>query len=123
VEYDEVGTPIPDEAMPYWIRRHEVQDKLSELSELKCFFERVKASGDPLWGKMTNGAIDGAKSLYAYVSCVKPYAVCTQCQGSPSLQPKGCGLCGNSGLIDKGRWDRSPKEIKEMREKANQLQK
>lgn len=117
---DDIGTPIPKDALPFWKRRQEVQDILTELSRIKCAVEKAKADGDPMFGKVGNGVISDLTQAYTHLLEAKPYAVCTTCMGSPSAQPKGCSMCGNKGLISKWQWDtQSRKEIKEIRLKSN----
>lgn len=120
VVFDDVGTPIPEEALPYWNRRQEVQDVLTQISRIKTFFEKAKSSNDPMYGTVSNGLLPHLSQAYNYFLEAKPYAVCTTCMGSPSAQPKGCSFCGNRGLISKWNWDtHSRKEVKEMRLRAN----
>lgn len=117
---DETGTPIPDEAIPFWNRRQEVQNLLTEIISLKAKIKLAKDAEDPMYGNVSNAAIDQLSAAYQHVSEAKPYAVCTSCQGVPSFQPKGCSMCSNTGLISKWRWDTaSRQEVKEMRSKVN----
>ena len=117
---DATGTKIPDEALPFWARRDEVQQILTEISRIKGVIEKAKAGDDPLFGVVSNGVIVHLEQAYTHFADAKPYAVCTQCMGSPSFQPKGCALCGSTGMISKYKWDHvSRKEVKEMRAKAS----
>lgn len=115
-EYDELGCRIPSDALPFWHRRQEIQNILSEISRIKCLVEKAKKEGDCMFGKVSNGVIDQLTLAYSQISEAKPYAVCTSCQGVFSVQPKGCAFCGNKGLISKYQWDiQSKKEVKELR--------
>lgn len=119
-ELDATGTIIPSDALPFWARRQEVQDIMSDLSRIKSIISKAKADGDPLYGVISNGVIVHLEQAFTHISEAKPYAVCTQCMGSPSFQPTGCGMCGNTGLIGKYKWDhQSRKEVKELRLKSN----
>jgi len=120
VVLDDTGTVIPADGLPFWKRRSEIQAILTELSRIKCLVEKAKADCDPMFGKVSNAVIDSLNSAYSHLLEAKPYAVCTQCMGTFTLQPTGCGMCGNKGLISKYQWDtQSRKEIKEVRLKAN----
>jgi hypothetical protein len=117
--YDEFGEIIPDEALPFWKRRDEVQGLMKIVSDLKKTLKEAKDSEDQLYYRMSNGVIMDCANLHAAISEAKPYAVCTTCMGFPSAQPQGCHTCGSRGVISKFQWDtQSPKEVKEMRLKA-----
>jgi len=120
IELDEIGTPIPEDAIPFWHRKQEIQDLLTQISHIKKTIERHRNESDPMFAKVSNGAVDQLSLVYQQVLEAKPYAVCTTCMGRFSVQPKGCSFCGNKGLISKWQWDtQSRKEVKDMRIKAN----
>lgn len=122
--FDDIGTRIPFHAIPYWKRRQEIQDMLTTLSRIKSTVERAKKEGDCMFGKVSNCAIDNLSQSYTHLLEAKPYAVCTACEGHFEVQPKGCSFCGNKGLISKWQWDvQAPKELKDLRLKANQATK
>jgi hypothetical protein len=116
--YDEIETPLPDEAIPWGPdseRAREVQDVLSAITKLKSIVVNGQRDRVLQWLKVSNSIADSFASLYSLISEAKPYAVCTTCMGSPSLQPEGCNFCKNTGLISKWQWDtQSRKEIKDM---------
>lgn len=117
---DDVGTPIPDDALPFWNRKQEAQDLLSDISRIKSILTAGRETMDPFYLRTSNATIYDLQTLYQHLLELKPYAVCTQCQGSPSLQPDGCNFCKNTGLISKHQWDtQSMAEVKAMRLKAN----
>lgn len=123
-ELDDIGTVIPDDALPFWKRRQEIQDLLSSLTKIKSVISNAKEGNDPMFSKVSNAVLSDLSQAYTHLLEGKPYAVCTTCQGSFSLQPKGCSFCGNKGLISKWQWDtQSRKEVKDMRTKANALRK
>jgi hypothetical protein len=120
VELDKEGTPIPDDALPFWHRSQEIQDILTQITRLKSIVQKGKENGDPMFSKVSNAVIDSFASCYSHLQEALPYAVCTTCMGSFSVQPKGCSFCGNKGMISKHQWNtQSREEIKEMRKKAN----
>lgn len=115
VVYDEIGIPIPNDAIPFWERRQEVQDVLTQISKLKSVVVGGREKEDHQWLKVTNNIADTFDSLRSLISEAKPYAVCTTCQGSYSLQPEGCNFCRSTGLISKWQWDtQSRQEIKDI---------
>jgi len=89
---------------------------LSAITKLKSkVVGGREIKGEYHWLKVTNSIADTFGSLYSLISEAKPYAVCTTCMGSPSLQPEGCNFCKNTGLISKWQWEtQSRKEIKDM---------
>ena len=119
--FDKVGTPIPMDAEPFWKRRQEILDLMNNISEVKCAVEKAKNTQDPLYGNISNNFIVEMRSAYTHLKDgALPHAVCTQCQGSPTLQPQGCSFCGNTGLIPEYKWDHQAiKEVKELRMKTN----
>lgn len=115
VLYDEVGIPVPDDAIPYWNRRQEVQDILTQITKLKSVVVGGREAQDCQWLKVTNSIENTFDSLRSLISEAKPYAVCTTCQGVPSLQPEGCNFCKNTGLISRWQWDtQSRQEVKDI---------
>lgn len=100
---DEVGNKIPGPAIPFWNRRQEIQDLLTQISRIKCLVEKALEEGDPLFAKLGNGFLDHMKPAHYEISKIKHYAVCTACFGT---FVNGCAFCGNSGLISKIQWDR-----------------
>lgn len=115
VIYDDNGTPIPDDAIPYWNRRQEVQEVLTQISRLKSIVVGGREKQDRQWLKVTNSIENNFDSLRSLISEAKPYAVCTTCMGSPSLQPEGCNFCRSTGLISKWQWEtQSRQEVKDI---------
>jgi len=121
VELDKVGTPIPIEALPYWERQQEVQDILSHISKLKSKVLKARESEDPLWMVIDNFVGERFDQVHSVISQAKPFTVCTQCMGTPSMQGEaGCQFCHSTGLISKWKWDNcTPKELKDIRMKSN----
>jgi hypothetical protein len=116
IELDATGWPIPKDALPHWARRQEVQDLMTAVSRVKTAIVKAKANQDNLFAECSNAAIADLTKAYTHIENAKPYAVCTECQGSPSVQPKGCFNCRDTGLISEFKWNtHSRKEIKEMR--------
>lgn len=115
-ELDAVGWPIPKDGLAYWARRQEVQDLMTAVSRVKSSIEKAKLAEDNLFADCSNAAIADLTKAYTHLSNSKPYAVCTNCQGSPSIQPRGCSTCSDTGLISEWKWNtHSRKEVKEMR--------
>jgi len=120
VELDKVGTPIPIEALPYWERQQEVQDILSQISKLKSKVLKARECEDPLWMVVDNFVGERFDQVHSVISQAKPFTVCTQCMGTPSMNEAGCHFCHSTGLISKWKWDNcSPKELKDIRIKSN----
>lgn len=119
IELDKLGTPIPLDALPYWNRQQEVQDILSQISKLKMKVVKARQGEDALWMVIDNFVEARFDQLHSVISQAKPFTVCSQCQGSPTLNGS-CTLCHSTGLISKFKWDNvTPKEFKEIRMKSN----
>lgn len=115
--FDEIGIPVPDEALPFWVRYDEVKGLMDMISHVKCKVEGAKLKNDFLYGGVSNNVVVDMKAAYGQLKDgALPYAVCTQCQGSPSMQQTGCSFCRNTGLISEWRWNtQAISEVKEMR--------
>jgi hypothetical protein len=121
VVFDNVGTPVPEDALPYWNRRQEVQDVLTQISRMRAMIKSARDSEDCLWAKHGQDGYEYLSRAYSYLSDALPHAVCLQCQGSYTLQPDGCSVCGNTGFISEYRFDHYlPKEMPEIRLKSNE---
>lgn len=118
--YDEIGTPITNEALPFWNRRQEVQDLLTAVSRIKVTLEKAHSTEDPLYGRVSNSVIMELSSVRQHVLEAMPYTICTVCQGNPSMQPDGCSFCTNKGLITEHQWKvQVLDEVKKLRLKQN----
>lgn len=126
VFYDVPGIPIPDDALKWWEEAWDdkeeehkdvpkVQDILTQISKLKSIVVGGREKGELRWLKVTNSIADTFDSLRSLISEAKPYAVCTTCQGVPSLQKEGCNFCKSTGLISKWQWEtQSRQEVKDI---------
>jgi hypothetical protein len=106
---DDVGRLIPDQVVPLWGRRQEVQDMLTALSRVRVALQKAQVTRDPLFSEVPfSSALAHLDQVYNAMQVAKPYAVCAFCQGH------GCKVCGQRGLLGKFRWDTTvPKEHKE----------
>ncbi len=105
------------DALPCWNRKKEVKALMDAISKVKCAVEKAKESDDAMYGGVSNNFIVDMRGAYTQLKDgALPYAVCTQCMGSPTLPKDGCSFCKNTGLIPEWRWNtQAIKEIKEMR--------
>lgn len=118
--FDRVGTIVPNDALPYWKRRQEVQNVLTQISKLRTTIKDARDGGDCLWVKHGQDGYEYLSRAYSYLSDALPHAVCLQCQGSFTLQPEGCSVCGNTGFISEYKFDHYlPKELREIRMRSN----
>lgn len=98
---DDVGRPIPPEAMPTWERRQEAQDLLTSVSRIRSAVRKAQDAKDQFFAEINFSAVMAhLDQAYAGLEVVKPYAVCPSCQGLI-----GCRLCVNRRMISKFRWD------------------
>lgn len=113
---DATGYPIPSECLVLWNRSQEIQDLLTELSQLKSKIVKAWTDKDPLFAPIGQYAVDELEKAYYTVAGAKPYAVCTQCQGHPNINPTACLFCNGTGFIPKRSYDRDvPAETKRIR--------
>jgi hypothetical protein len=118
--YDEIGTPITNDALPFWNRKQEVQDMIYSCSKIKTHIEKALSIDDPLYGRVSNGIIMELTAIRHHLLEAMPYTLCTMCQGVPSMQPKGCSFCTNKGLISEHQWKTQVlDEVKKLRLKQN----
>lgn len=99
---DETGFPVPPTAKPYWERRQEIQDLMTQISRIKGAIEDPEKEKDLLFMKIPQGVAQALGSIYQSFSFVKPYAVCTSCDGK---RPQSCHFCKGTGLISKHEFD------------------
>lgn len=121
IEIDATGWPIPVALTPLWKRGEDIDSILHYLSKLKSGLRAAQESQDMLWAEVNfSSVLSDLEKAWTSIQCAKPYAVCTQCQGHPEVQPKGqCPLCKGRGFISKFRWEiLVPEEIKAMRKKG-----
>jgi hypothetical protein len=116
---DDAGYPIPPEALMYWERRHEIQDRMTAVSQTKCALEKARQEDDPLYRRISQGAIDYLSRAYQFISDAKPYAVCLTCQGRLIAK---CPVCRGTGLVSESMYaHKEAQEKRIIREKAYQL--
>lgn len=118
IELDEIGYQIPAECVPVWSRRGELVMLMGLVSKVKCSIEQAKSEDDPLFLGIRNTILAELTGVHYQLSSKKPYAVCTQCQGHPNVNPAPCRLCYGTGLIGKEAYESvTAKEVREMRER------
>jgi hypothetical protein len=115
---DSIGTELGPEVVPFWNRKKEVQEMLESISKMKTAI--IDSNGDPMWSHARQNSIDALTQAYRAIKEAMPFAVCTTCFGTPSLQPDGCSTCANKGLLSKWQWQhQSPAEIKKLQLTTN----
>jgi len=102
---DALGREIPDEAVEYWKRKHEVTDLLKAIKKVKKIIVDAQKMEDLMYCEVRQSALISLDSAHDDIKLGVPYAVCPVCQGRPSVQPKGeCRMCAGRGLISEFRW-------------------
>ncbi len=116
IELDETGCEIPDSVLEDWHRADELADSLlKKQSEMKVAIESGINSDDVIFKELNQSDIATIKAPREVIKQIKPYSVCTTCQGH---ERKKCKLCIGKGFLSKGRYEQCvPAEIKAMREK------
>lgn len=105
---DECGKHIPEDLLPVWNRRQEVQDAATAISRVRTMLAKAQDGQDPLWGEVNYSILlNNLDRAYSEIAGSKPYVVCPMCQGI------GCRACKGRGLLGKYRYDNCvPSEFK-----------
>lgn len=117
IHLDKTGYPIPDSILEDWQRAEGYSEVLQDISRIKCQLEDGLTEGDfVLFAELTNNTVANIKNVYADLSTVLPYAVCSTCQGH---QRQKCTLCRGRGFLSKFRYKTCvPAEVKAIRERS-----
>lgn len=122
VQRDSTGYAIPEEIMPLWQRRGEVQEILTAIGKargaLRTVMDGMKENGDDVLYTLANvsGAHGRLNDAWTTVSMALPYAVCPTCQGRT---PETCRLCKGGGFIPKHTYENAiSSELRTLREKS-----
>lgn len=115
---DETGYPIPEEILPTWKRRQEVQDLLTMISKVRATIEKASKEDDRLYMAELKCSVlltDIAR-VYTQIDRAKPAMVCTSCQGR-NIQR--CTACHGRGFISRFYYDTLVDvKLKKVREAA-----
>jgi hypothetical protein len=93
------GRHIPEDLLPIWNRRQEVQDLATAISRARVVLEKANDGKDPLWWELNYQAVkaDLDKAFFS-ISSAQPWCVCPMCQGI------GCRACNGRGLMSEYRF-------------------
>lgn len=93
------GRQIPEDLLPVWNRRQEVQDLATAVSRVRVALAKAHAGKDPLWWELSYQGVksDLDKAFHA-ISAAEPWCVCPMCQGI------GCRSCSGRGLMSEYRF-------------------
>ncbi len=105
---DERGKHIPEDLLPVWNRRQEMQDAATAISRVRVAIQKAQDGNDPLWGEINYSSIlIKLAAVFAEIVGAKPWCVCPMCQGI------GCRACKERGLLGQYRYDNAiSKEFK-----------
>lgn len=94
---DALGMEIPSEALPYWNRRHEIQEMMNLASALKVALENISEK-DPLYRRLwpIGGMKKELESIYGSLRGILPSYVCGYCNG---VKVENCSGCKGTGLL------------------------
>ena len=97
---DERGKHIPEDLLPVWNRRQEVQDAATAISRVRSALRSAQDGHDPLWGEINySSVLNYLDRAFTEITAAKPWCVCPMCQGI------GCRACKERGLMGKYRFD------------------
>ena len=113
---DCIGREVPDDALPYWNRQPEVEEKMRVISQMKSFVKKQIENDDPIYGLAVKQELEMALTrVYYQLKSCRPYAVCYVCQGHPGKPGQTqCTVCHTMGIINERQWDNAPQEIRDM---------
>jgi hypothetical protein len=116
IRRDEEGWPIPASILGLWERSNAEALRLTAIvSDLRCLIRKAKDDDVAEFREICFGAtLPHLDSVYTALTAIKPYAVCTVCQG---LKPSACKFCSGRGFISKLLWPTVPREIVAIRKK------
>lgn len=102
---DATNIEVPEEIVEYWDTTFsESQRLLTLVSEVRTRLKRAQESNEPAFRELKasfNGIVAHLDQVYADLKCVKPYAVCPECNG---VKTKGCEVCRGRGFISEFYW-------------------
>ena len=109
---DEVGREVPDELVPLWQRRQEVQDLMTAVSRVRSTLRRAQEENDELYAHANfSHALATLDQGYTAIAATKPHAVCPYCHGT-ALRAN-CRACRKTGFLSKFKWDTAvPEELR-----------
>lgn len=119
VHYDDATdheTEIPAAILPEYRRAHETASELlRHITEVKSAVKAGIDNEDRIYAELRNTLIAELDGVYGGLKRLKPYAVCTTCQGRNITK---CVFCKGRGFISQFSWQQHvPSEIKTMRKK------
>lgn len=102
------GKHIPEDLLPIWNRRQEIQDLATAISRARTELRKAQEGEDPLWGEINfSSVLASLDRAYTEVSSAQPWCVCPMCQGI------GCRACKERGVLSEFRFNAVvPKELK-----------
>lgn len=120
-QLDGTGYPIPEDLLELWNRGSEPEEIIASLARIRRGIRHLDEDRDILY---VEAGLQGVHlDLHNAITSLKravPFAVCTQCQGHPKVQPGGkCPTCKGRGFISEFLFKTCvPEEIKNIRAKG-----
>ena len=110
---DAIGRAVPQAVLPLWNRKQEAQDLLTSLSTIRSQVQKAQDARDPFFSGISFSSVKAhLDQAYAELKTLKPFAVCTTCQG---LMPDKCTFCKGRGYLSEFEFKQCvPQETKDM---------
>lgn len=122
VEEDDMGTVIPESALPVWNRRSEIRALMTQASALKCAIEKARNSGEMPMSRISVDCLRRVEDVHQELASCYPQVVCGSCEGR--VPKAGCGTCEDTGFQSKQSYQRlTPEEDIRIRKAAIELRK
>lgn len=123
VECDRFGHEIPADIFPDWQRAEQVQELLTQLSQIK----RIVKNGleeidgkrkDVIFAELSNSLEATLGNAYGDLKRVLPWTICPTCSARKATRPK-CVLCKQRGWLSKFLYETAVVgEVRSMWEKS-----
>lgn len=114
---DEMGTIIPESAVPLWERRGEIAALIRRLYDTKHDIVDRQKNDDVLYKSITQNCLDKMSLVTNELRSSYPEVVCGSCEGR--VPKSGCGTCRSTGFQSRKDYDRlTPVEDQNIRKAA-----
>jgi len=124
-EPDELGTKIPKDILPEWMRaKAEAKENRGLINTVARWFSNGLGDGegkkrDPIFRAVTMSNQKIFSDIKRQIGMVDPHAVCPTCKGTTKKDGKKCGHCKGTGFISKFEFDNIEKKAASKKETKN----
>jgi hypothetical protein len=114
VECDRFGHEIPADVFVDWQRAEQVQERLTQLSQIKSLVKKGLDDKDVIFAELSNSLEATLGNAYGDLKRVLPWTICPTCSARKASRTK-CLLCKQRGWLSEFLFKTAlPDEIKKM---------